>query len=161
MRMKNHGALNPDLVGELRVIVAPVDAEMGRGNAQVQVLTRSGTNAFRGSAVWNVQNSALNSKTWQENSTGIPPSAQPGWFNTHQFTGSLGGPIKKNKTFFFVLWDQVLDWQRSTVVSPTLTPCARNGIFRFFDNVINGNAAIPNSSTQARSVDAASREVSS
>ena len=59
--------LNPDMVGELRVIISPVDAEMGRGNAQMQVLTRSGTNTYRGSAVWTVQNSALNSKTWQEN----------------------------------------------------------------------------------------------
>jgi Carboxypeptidase regulatory-like domain len=151
--------MNPDLVGEIRIIVAPVDAEMGRGNAQIQVLTRSGTNTYRGAATYNVQNSALNSKTWQENSTGIPPSAQPGWFNTQQYTLSYGGAIKKNKTFFFVLWDQVLDWQRSTVVSPVLTPCARNGIFQFFDNYINGNAAIPNSSTQARSVDAAGNPV--
>jgi hypothetical protein len=125
----------------------------------MQVLTRSGTNAYRGSAVWTVQNAALNSKTWQENTTGIPPSAQPGWFNTHQYTLSFGGPVKKNKTFFFVLWDQVLNWQRTNVVSPALTPCARNGIFRFFDNVINGNAAIPNSSTQARSVDMAGNPV--
>jgi len=145
--------LNPDMVGELRLIISPVDAEMGRGNAQMQVLTRSGTNRYTGSAVWNVQNAAMNSKTWQENTTGIPPSAQPGWFNTHQYTLSFGGPIRKNKTFFFVLWDQVLDWQRSNVVSPVLTPCARNGIFRFFDSVNNGNAAITNTSTQARSVD--------
>jgi hypothetical protein len=136
------------MVGELRVVISPVDAEMGRGNAQMQVLTRSGTNTYRGSAVWTIQNSALNSKTWQENTTGIPSSAQPGWFNTHQYTLSYGGPIKKNKTFFFVLWDQVLNWQRSNVVSTVLSPCARNGVFRFFDNVINGNAAIPNSSTQ-------------
>ena len=151
--------LNPDMIAELRVTISPVDAELGRGNAQMQVLTRSGTNSYRGSVVWNVQNSALNSKTWQENTTGIPPSAQPGWFNTHQYTLSYGGPIKKNKTFFFVLWDQVFDWQRSNVVSTALTPCARNGIFRFFDNVINGNASIPNSSTQARSVDAAGNPV--
>ena len=59
-----------------------------------------------------------------------------------------------------MLWDQVLDWQRSNVVSTVLSPCARNGVFRFFDNVINGNAAIPNSSTQARSVDAAGNPVS-
>jgi hypothetical protein len=151
--------LNPEMIGELRVTIAPVDAELGRGNAQMQVLTRSGTNTYRGSAVWTVQNSALNARTWQENTTGLPPSAQPGWFNTQQYTLSYGGPIKKNKTFFFVLWDQVFDWQRSNVVSTVLTPCARNGIFRFFDNVINGNAAIPNSSTQARSVDAAGNPV--
>jgi len=152
--------LNPDMVGELRVVIAPVDAEMGRGNAQMQVLTRSGTNTYRGSAVWTVQNSAMNSKTWQENTTGLPSSAQPGWFNTHQYTLSYGGPIKKNKTFFFVLWDQVLDWQRTNVLSTVLSPCARNGVFRFFDGVINGNASIPNSSTQARSVDAAGNPVS-
>src|SRR5215510_15551552 len=36
--------VNPDMVGEFRVILAPVDAEMGRGNGQVQIVTRSGTN---------------------------------------------------------------------------------------------------------------------
>ena len=38
--------INPDLVGEIRMILAPVDAELGRGNAQIQVQTRSGTNRF-------------------------------------------------------------------------------------------------------------------
>ena len=38
--------INPDLVGEVRLILTPVDAEMGRGNAQVQITTRSGTNAI-------------------------------------------------------------------------------------------------------------------
>ena len=41
--------LHPDMVGEFRVILSPVDAEMGRGNGQVQILTRSGTNQFHGS----------------------------------------------------------------------------------------------------------------
>ena len=52
----NHGAysatyISPDLVEEVRVITAPVDAEAGRGSGQVQMVTRSGTNQFRGSAV--------------------------------------------------------------------------------------------------------------
>ena len=42
--------VNPDLVGEIRLIVAPVDAETGRGSGQVQILTKSGTNKFAGSA---------------------------------------------------------------------------------------------------------------
>jgi hypothetical protein len=151
--------LNPDMVAELRVVLSPVDAEMGRGNAQMQVLTRSGGNQYRGAAVWNVQNSAFNAKSWQENATGIAPSASPSWFNTHQYTLSYGGPIRKNKTFFFVLWDQVSNWQRSTVESPVLTPCARNGVFRFFDNVINGNASITENPTQKRSVDASGNPV--
>src|SRR3546814_6020849 len=46
-------------LGEFRVILAPVDAETGRGNGQVQITTRSGTNKYHGSVVWNVRNSAL------------------------------------------------------------------------------------------------------
>src|SRR4029453_11978087 len=55
--------LNPEMIGELRVVIAPVDAEMGRGNAQMQVLTRSGTNTYRGSAGGRAQNSVLNART--------------------------------------------------------------------------------------------------
>ena len=59
--------MSPDLVGEIRMIVAPVDAEMGRGNGQMQVFTRSGTNQFSGSAVWSVRNTALDANTWANN----------------------------------------------------------------------------------------------
>src|SRR4030095_13914924 len=54
----------PDLVGEIRLVLTPVDAELGRGNSQIQIQTRSGTNQYTGAAVWNVQNSALNANTW-------------------------------------------------------------------------------------------------
>jgi hypothetical protein len=59
--------MSPDLVGEVKLVLAPVDAEMGRGNGQMQVLTRSGTNQFRGTAVWSVRNSALDANTWNNN----------------------------------------------------------------------------------------------
>ena len=42
--------INPDLVGEVRMILAPVDAELGRGSGQFQIQTRSGTNQFHGGA---------------------------------------------------------------------------------------------------------------
>src|SRR5262249_43950079 len=48
--------LNPDLIGEVRLILSPVDAELGRGNSQIQISTRSGTNRYSGSATWNVRN---------------------------------------------------------------------------------------------------------
>ena len=102
--------MSPDLIGEVRVVVAPVDAEMGRGNAQLQFLTRSGTNQFRGTAAWFARNSALDANTWNNNRqvdprTGAWKPTKPDWSNTHQFTGSYGGPIVKNRTFFFALWD--------------------------------------------------------
>lgn len=126
--------INPDMVGEFRMILSPVDAEMGRGNAQIQVLTKSGTNAFHGSAVWDIQNSALDSNQWENNRSAIVPP----WRNLHQYTLSLGGPIIKNKTFFFVLWNGQIARVRDSVNPLVLTPCARKGIFRYYDNWNNG-----------------------
>src|SRR6267378_1325306 len=126
--------INPDLVGEIRLIVAPVDAELGRGNGAVQISTRSGTNQFRGAGVWNVQNTALNPNTWANNRNGIPPN----WNNNHELTGSIGGPIIKNKTFFYALYDMNINRQRANTYVAVLTPCARNGVFRYFDNWNNG-----------------------
>ena len=130
--------MNPDLVGEVRMILAPVDAEMGRGNGQVQIMTRSGTNQFRGSAVWNVQNSVFDSNTWFNN-TRSPRIAQT-WRNMHEYDGAFGGPIKKNKTFFYALWNQLIVTSRAETFPTVLTDCARRGIFRYFDNYVNGNA---------------------
>jgi Carboxypeptidase regulatory-like domain len=136
--------LSPDLIGEARIVVSPVDAELGRGNAQIQFLTRSGTNQFHGTGVWAARNSAFDANTWNNNKqidakTGAWKPTIPDWANNHQFTGSLGGPIVKEKTFFFGLWDTLLVNGRTTPNSMVLTPCARNGIFRYFDGWNNGN----------------------
>src|SRR5262245_20581862 len=134
--------VNPDMVGEFRVILTPVDAELGRGNGQVQIITRSGTNQFHGSGVLNVRNSALNANTWQNNKQivrGVWTPGQPAWINRNEYTGSLGGPIVKNKTFFFTLWSQQFERQRTTMRPVVLTDCARNGIFRYWDGWANGN----------------------
>jgi hypothetical protein len=131
--------MNPDLVGEVRMILAPVDAEVGRGNSQIQVSTRSGTNQYRGAAAWYVQNSALDPNTWANKRVSGKPLTRP-WRNLHEYTLSLGGPIIKNRTFFFALWDGLLPETRSLVNATVLTPCARNGIFRYYDNWANGNA---------------------
>ena len=126
--------INPDMVSEFRIIASPVDAEMGRGNSQVQVLTKSGTNAYHGGAVWEIQNSALDSNQWDNNRNRIMPP----WRNLHQYTLSAGGPIVKNKTFFFALWNGQIARLRDSYTSLVLTPCARKGIFRYFDAWNNG-----------------------
>lgn len=134
--------INPELVGEMRVILAPVDAEMGRGNGQVQILTRSGTNQLRGAGVWTIRNSALDANTWGNNNdvvNGVWTPTKPDWFNRNEYTVNVGGPIVKNKTFFFALWEQQFENRRSTVRPVVLTDCARNGVFRYFDNWVNGN----------------------
>src|SRR5438876_6361889 len=86
--------MSPDLIGEARLIVAPVDAEMGRGNAQIQFLTRSGTNQFHGTGLWAVRNGALDANTWANNRTvdpkpGLWKPTLPDWANHPAFTGSF------------------------------------------------------------------------
>src|SRR5262249_49505437 len=134
--VNSNAAINQDLVEEVRVIVAPVDAETGAGVGQVQILTRSGTNQYKGTAMWNVQNSALNASPWSTNRLGIKPT----WFNRNQWTVAYGGPIVKNRTFFFALLDGQRMNSRNIVETPVLTAAARQGLFRFFPGVVNGNA---------------------
>jgi len=59
--------INPDLVGEIRLILAPVDVELGRGNGSIQYTTPSGTNRYSGTAVWTFTNSALSPSSWNLN----------------------------------------------------------------------------------------------
>jgi hypothetical protein len=130
-------AINPDMVEEMRVVVAAVDVE-GRGSAQVQIRTRSGTNRFRGGVTWNVRNSALNANSWANNRQGLEPT----WYNRHQYTATLGGPIVRNKTFFFGMFDGQNGQQKQIVEAQILTDAARQGIFRFFPGVNNGHAEV-------------------
>src|SRR5438477_12801659 len=58
------------------------------------------------------------------------------------YTASLGGPIVRNKTFFFALFDGQRGLQKTTVDAPVLTDLARQGIFRFFPGVNNGHAEV-------------------
>jgi hypothetical protein len=135
--------INPDMVAEMKLVTTPVDAELGRGNAQVQIQTRSGTNQFRGSGVWNNQNSALNANSWVNNSN-AGAAVKPNWYNLNQLTGSLGGPIIKNKTFFYVLYDKQLVNRRTLVNSAVLTDPARQGIWRYWEGWNPASALTPN-----------------
>src|SRR5438094_83446 len=89
--------VSPDLVDEVRVIVAPADAEMGRGSGQIQMSTRSGTNELHGSLFWTNRNSKLAANSWNNNFQGVGKD----YYNGSQFGGRVAGPIVKNKTFFF------------------------------------------------------------
>src|SRR5690242_3454032 len=63
--------VSPDLVDEVRVIVAPADAETGRGSGQIQMSTRSGTNQFRGSVFEVNRNSKFSTNSWSNNFQGL------------------------------------------------------------------------------------------
>ena len=130
-----------DLIEEVRVVTSPADAELSRGSGQIQLSTRSGTNEFHGSLFESIRNTALNANTWFNNLRGTPRSI----LNRNQFGGRLGGPIVKNKTFFHFLYDGQRQVSTTPVTTTTLTATARQGIFRFYPGVQNGNAnaAVP------------------
>ncbi|RPJ62849.1 MAG: TonB-dependent receptor, partial [Acidobacteria bacterium] len=97
MSLRNTGnpAPNPDAVQELRITTHMFDAEYGRyGGGVVNVLTKAGTNSFHGSLFHYHRNDALNAQEW--NSLEKPVQRR------NQFGGSVGGPIKKDKLFFFL-----------------------------------------------------------
>jgi len=82
-------------------VMAEADAQFGRSSgAIINMVTKSGTNQFHGSAFEFFRNSALDSRNYF-NSTAVPQNP----FHNNQFGGSLGGPILKNKTFFFVSYE--------------------------------------------------------
>jgi hypothetical protein len=125
--LKTATFINPDMVDEVRVVVAAVDVE-GRGSAQIQVRTRSGTNQFHGGATLNVRNSALDANTWSNKRQHVAPL----WYNRPQYTASLGGPIIRNKTFFFGMFDGQDGSQKEIINTVVLTDLARQSIFRSF-----------------------------
>src|SRR5437867_5445300 len=125
---------SPDLVEEVQIIVNSIDAAAGRGSGQVKMQTRSGGNDFHGALFYANKNSALASQAWFQNLVG----AEKTYGNRNQFGGRLGGPIKKNKAFFFVLIDEQRYVEKQNVVSTVLTGPARQGIFRYLTESATG-----------------------
>jgi outer membrane receptor protein involved in Fe transport len=106
-----------DAVQEFQVNRNAYSAEYGRaGGAVINVVTKSGTNEFHGSAFEFLRDKSLNANTWANKiRTTIPPRAP---FRVHQFGASLGGPVRKDKAFFFLSYDG----QRQDIPNPiTLT----------------------------------------
>jgi hypothetical protein len=138
----NNGAYSaiftsPDMVEEVRVSTNSIDAALGRGSAQVQMRTRAGGNAFHGALFYTNANSAFSASNYFNNLIGAPKD----YNNRNQFGGRIGGPIKRNKAFFFFLIDDQRYLERVTAVSTVLTGPARNGIFRYLTAGAPGGTA--------------------
>src|ERR1051326_7882732 len=134
--------MNPDSVSEYRVITSVAKAEYGRNSgAQVQVVTRSGTNQFHGNLFEYNRNTNYNANDWFNNRAGIPREV----LIRNQFGSSIGGPIKRNKVFFFFNWQSQRVTQSLTQTRTVLTPAARSGLFRFMVGAAN-NVNFVNSS---------------
>lgn len=92
-------------IQEFRVQTNAFTAEYGRsGGGQVTMVTKSGTNQFHGSVFEFLRNSAMDSKNFFLNRSG----GQKASFQQHQYGASMGGPVIKDKTFFFALYERKL-----------------------------------------------------
>jgi len=93
-----NGVISPDAIGEFRVVTGPMKAEYGRNSgAVVESIIKSGTNSFHGGATEIFRNKVLNANNFFLNASG---TARPP-FNLNDFDAYVGGPVIKNKTFFF------------------------------------------------------------
>jgi len=119
---------NPDMLAEMQVITGNFTAEFGRNSGgQVAMTTRSGTNDLRGTVFYFYRTPAFNANEWENNlnQTGKRQFVQhiPGF--------SLGGPIRKGKTFFFVNVQGLRAVETSTFTRLVYTEQARQGNWRY------------------------------
>lgn len=90
---------SPEAVQEFKIQTSLYDAQSGRsGGANISLVTRSGSNDVHGSVFEFFRNTALNANSFFFNSTGTPR----GELNQNQYGGTVGGPIRRNRTFFFL-----------------------------------------------------------
>jgi hypothetical protein len=115
-----------DAVQEFRVATNNVGVEYGRfGGGVVNMATKSGSNGFHGSAYEYFRNKVLNANDFFSNAAGKERPA----FNQNQYGATVGGPIRKDKTFFFFTWEQFRAKIGSTVTANVPTDAQRAGDF--------------------------------
>jgi hypothetical protein len=118
-------SINPDSTQEFRVITNNFNAEYGRNTgAIIDIVTRGGTNEFHGNAYWFGRYNALGARSFFNRS---PDPQDP--YIRNQFGYSIGGPIIKNRTFFFI--NNEYSRYRTTLTAGTVvpTPAFVSGLF--------------------------------
>src|SRR6266436_61480 len=125
-----------DAIEEFKVHTSNYSAEFGgHGGAQVNISTRSGTNAFHGVAYEFLRNEVLDARNFFD-------LTKP-HFRQNQFGGSLGGPIKRNNTFFFANYEGTRIFKGITITSALPTDALRAGNFAGMGPIIDPTTGNP------------------
>jgi hypothetical protein len=125
----NHGpgsavlgtTLGVEAIAEFSAQTNTYSAQFGGSGAAINAVTKSGTNSLHGSLFEYLRNSALDARAFYD------PATLPG-FKRNQFGGSLGGPIKKDKAFFFFNYEGLRNNQGLTQLAFVPDANARRGI---------------------------------
>ena len=115
-------------VEEMSVQTGELDASKGGTSAMdIGFVTRRGTNQFHGHLFWDYRSDALNANSWYNNYVGLPR----GILIINDFGGSVGGPLWKNKLFFFASLANFREPLSSTVTTEVATAQALSGIYSY------------------------------
>jgi len=126
---------NKLLLGQVRqmtLISSNANAAASGGATETAMSTPSGTNQFHGEALWYNRNNYFSANDWFNNQAGVPLP----FLNQNQFGASVGGPIRKDKLFFYANYEAVRAHQQAPANTAILTAAARSGIFSYRD--VNG-----------------------
>ena len=134
--------LNPDNVQEFRTVTLDATAETGRNSgANVMIATKAGSNSIHGDVFHFLRNNALNSNEWYNGATKLPVPK----LNMNQFGFDVGGPLIKNKTFWFGSFQDNIIKEAAPINSalaaiPTsYTATLRSGVFRYLKGSVTLN----------------------
>ncbi|MDI1241377.1 MAG: carboxypeptidase-like regulatory domain-containing protein, partial [bacterium] len=123
--------VTPDSIEEFRVTTLNPDATKGRSaGAQVSLITKSGSNEFRGNLFEYHRNTLTSANDWFNNAAGIE---RPKLIR-NLFGGSLGGPIVKDRIFFFYNYEGMREAKDAGVTQVVPLPSLGQGIVKFFDS---------------------------
>ena len=112
-----------DFVQEFRVVTNDVSPEFGRfAGGVINMSSKTGTNSFHGVLYDYVRNQDFNANTFFNNKAGLAR----GVYQQNQYGATVGGPIKHDKTFFSLSWEQ-MDLRQATLTSTTVPTAAMRG----------------------------------
>jgi hypothetical protein len=134
---------NPDSLTEFRVITSNATAEFGRNSGgQVAMITRSGTNNVDGSLFYFHRRPAWNANEWENNIDQLPKQQ----FTQHIPGFSAGGPLRRDRTFFFVNTQWLRADRTQSRTRLVYTDLARQGTWRYVANGRNQPAGVAGAS---------------
>ncbi len=122
-----------DALDEFKLQTSTYSAEFGRSlGGVVNIQIKSGTNAYHGSVYEFMRNDAFDANNWFQNRNGI---AKPE-FTQHQFGGTIGGPILKDRTFFFADYQGFRNKAGQTFISTVPSDAMKQGNFSELNRII-------------------------
>ncbi|MCX6622397.1 MAG: TonB-dependent receptor [Acidobacteria bacterium] len=116
-------------VSEMTVETSNAGSTLGGGSSQINMVSPSGSNRYHGEGLWYNRNSAFAANDWFSNQNGVEKAR----LNLNTLGARIGGPVRKDKLFFFGAFEGMYDHEQLAQNGVVLTPDARKGIYSYLD----------------------------